>query len=129
MLASLSKLIDKTLELIKSFLRTDVGAAIFVFGGSIGIIALFFGNDIVKLITGESEDDTKERTDFFGVIVEKIMGTEIPPFTPPPILDEAGDFLREGSKNFTDAVIGFFTGLFGQIQSLLPTGEGQQPPA
>ncbi len=136
MLASLSKVLDETLGLIKSFLRTEVGVIVFTLTGSIGIIYLFYGEQITRAImaaigyVGDLPNPIDALKDFFAGLIPNLPGfPDFPPFVFPDILGPTGDILVKGSANFVDAVIGFFTGLFGQIQRLIPTGEGPQPPA
>ncbi len=135
MLASLSKVLDETLDLIKSFLRTEVGVIVFTLAGSIGIIYLFYGEQITRAImsavgyVGDIPNPIDALKDFFASLIPQLPGfPDINPFVAPPLFDEAGEKILEGSANFVDAVVGFFTGLFSQIQRLIPTGEGQQPP-
>ncbi len=135
MLAALSKVLDETLDLIKSFLRTEVGVIVFTLTGSIGIIYLFYGEQITRAImgaigyVGDLPNPIDALKDFFAGLIPQLPGfPDFSPFVFPDILGPTGELLLRGSANFTDAVIGFFTGLFGQIQRLLPTGEGPQPP-
>ncbi len=135
MLASLSKVLDESLGLIKSFLRTEVGVIVFTLTGSIGIIYLFYGEQITRAImgaigyVGDIPNPTDALKDFFANLIPQLPGIpDITPFLVPPLTGPGGELILRGSANFVDAVIGFFTGLFGQIQRLIPTGEGQQPP-
>ncbi len=135
MLASLSKVLEETLGLIKSFLRTEVGVIVFTLTGSIGIIYLFYGEQITRAImgaigyVGDLPNPIDALKDFFANLIPQLPGfPDLGPIVIPPIIGPTGELIIQGSANFVDAVIGFFTGLFGQIQSLLPTGEGPQPP-
>ncbi len=134
MLASLSKVLDETLALVKSFLRTEVGVIVFTLTGSIGIIYLFYGEQITRAImgavgyVGDLPNPVDALKDYFASLFPQLPGfPDFGPIIRPPVIGPTGELIIEGSANFVDAVIGFFTGLFGQIQRLLPKGEGQQP--
>ncbi len=135
MLATLSKVLDETLGLIKSFLRTEVGVIVFTLTGSIGIIYLFYGEQITRAImgaigyVGDLPNPVDALKDFFANLFPQLPGfPDLSPIDIPPVIGPTGELILSGSANFVDAVIGFFTGLFGQIQRLLPTGEGPQSP-
>ncbi len=134
MLASLSRVLEESLGLIKSFLRTEIGVIVFTLTGSIGIIYIFYGDQITRAImgmigyVGDIPNPADALKDFFADLIPQLPGfPDITPFVAPPLFDEAGNVLFKGSANFVDAAIGLFTGLFGRLQRLVPRGEGQQP--
>ncbi len=134
MLATLSKVLDETLGLIKSFLRTEVGVIVFTLTGSMGIIYLFYGEQITRAImgaigyVGDLPNPVDAIKDFLANLIPQLPGfPDLSPIDIPPVIGPTGELILAGSANFVDAVVGFFTGLFGQIQSLLPKGEGPQP--
>ncbi len=136
MLASLSKVLDETLGLVKAFLRTEIGVIVFTLTGSIGIIYLFYGEQITRAImsavgyVGDVPNPVGALKDYFASLFPQLPGfPDISPIFIPPIIGPTGELIIKGSANFVDAVIGFFTGIFGQIQRLIPTGEGPQAPA
>ncbi len=130
-LAKLEKALDKMLELMNSFLRTEVGVILFTLGGSLTILYLFFGEKITKTILDlvyQAADVAKEALqtikDFLlglGDIpgLPDIPPIELPPIPPTPEENIQPGFEEKGlTANFIDAVTElvkriFFDPLFG----------------
>lgn len=123
-LAKLEKAIDKGFELINSFLRTEVGVIVFVLGGSLTLLYLFFGEKLTSFIislvyrgTDLAQSALKQIKDFLFTLATSIPGfPDIPPIELPdvpfqdPMSAERGRNVQPGfeeesvSSNFVDAV-------------------------
>ena len=145
-IAKIEKAIDKVLELVNSFLRTEVGVIVFVLGGSLTILYLFLGEKFVKIILGlvyttaalaSAAFDTIKN--FITSLASQIPGfPEIPPLDLPPIpgipdMGDPGENIQPGfeeetvTSNFVDAVYSLFRRLlfdplfgFGRAGPFIP---------
>ncbi len=124
-LAKLEKGIDKILELMNSFLRTEVGVIIFTLGGSLSLLYMFGGEKITGFIlsmiyrAGDlAKNALQSIKDFLTSIFPQVPGfPDIPPLELPDLPSEPEDWIQPGHEekgltaNFIDAVFALFNRL------------------
>lgn len=124
MLSSLKDFFDKTLDLVKSFLRTEAGVIIFTLTGTAGIIYIFYGEQISRFIfeiIGKGEESFQSPIDalkeFFQSLIPQLPGfPDIPPFEFPTFFGfDPGALAAQASTNFIDAITSFLMNLLSGL--------------